>query len=76
MLPASCSGSNEQCRLISASVGTIVHYGFQCDSVTHDGFLSLCLVMGILGTILPFMDWFNDREYRVRDPFPRSPRPS
>ena len=36
------------CRLISASVGTVVHYGFQCDTLAHDGFLSLCLVMGIL----------------------------
>ncbi|TFY50255.1 hypothetical protein EVJ58_g11124 [Rhodofomes roseus] len=50
--------------LISASVGTVAHYGFQCETTTHDIFLSLCLVMGISGSILPFMDWFNQYEYR------------
>ena len=25
----------------------------------------LCLVMGVLGSVLPFMGWFNDIEYRV-----------
>jgi len=50
--------------LISASVGTIVYYGFQCHLPTCYGFLSLCLIMGVVGSILPFMEWFNMPKYR------------
>ncbi len=52
-------------RLISASVGTLVYYGFQCQTATRDAFLLLCLAIGIAGSILPFTAWFNMREYKV-----------
>ena len=52
-------------RLISASVGTVVYYGFQGHDTARNNFLMLCLVMGVLGSILPFMEWFNDIKYRV-----------
>ncbi|KAI0645744.1 HlyIII-domain-containing protein [Trametes meyenii] len=50
--------------LISASVGTVVYYGFQCQETTRNAFLLLCLAIGVSGSILPFTDWFNRREYR------------
>lgn len=52
-------------RLISASVGTIVYYGFQGHDSTRNAFLYLCLIMGVAGSVVPFMSWFNDRKYRV-----------
>ena len=52
-------------RLISASVGTVVYYGFQCHPNLGRVFLSLCFATGLAGNIFPFMDWFNQREYRV-----------
>ncbi|KAJ3503231.1 hypothetical protein NLJ89_g8525 [Agrocybe chaxingu] len=50
--------------LISASVATIVHYGFQCHPHIGHAFLGLCLATGIAGNIFPFMKWFNMHEYR------------
>ena len=51
--------------LISASVGTVVHYGFYCHETPRVIFLSLCVASAVLGTVFPFMDWFNKYEYRV-----------
>ncbi|KAF8627845.1 hypothetical protein AX15_004261 [Amanita polypyramis BW_CC] len=50
--------------LISASVGTIVYYGYQCHPGKGQTFLQLCFVTGLAGNIFPFMDWFNQRKYR------------
>ncbi|KAI0744151.1 HlyIII-domain-containing protein [Daedaleopsis nitida] len=50
--------------LISASVGTVVYYGFRCQQTTRDAFLLLCFAIGVSGSILPFLDWFNMREYK------------
>jgi adiponectin receptor len=51
-------------RLISASVGSVVYYAFQDQPDLQTAFLSLCFVSGLLGSIFPFMDWFNDRRYK------------
>ncbi|OBZ70865.1 Uncharacterized protein C30D11.11 [Grifola frondosa] len=51
--------------LISASVGTVVYYGFQCYPTACNIFLCLCLAMGVSGSILPFTGWFNQYEYRL-----------
>ncbi|KAI0063502.1 HlyIII-domain-containing protein [Artomyces pyxidatus] len=48
--------------LISASVGTIVYYGFQCDAITRDMYLTICFLTGVAGSILPFAEWFNKPE--------------
>lgn len=53
-------------RLISASVGTVVHYGFRCNRDARFIFLVICLVSGIAGTVLPFTEWFNRPSSRVR----------
>lgn len=52
-------------RLISASVGTVVHYGFQCHPSIGHIFLGVCFLTGLAGNIFPFMDWFNKRKYKV-----------
>ena len=46
-------------------MGSVVYYGFQGHDETRNMFLALCLVMGILGSVLPFMAWFNNPKYRV-----------
>ena len=51
--------------LISASVGTVVHYGFYCHETPRILFLALCVASAVLGTVFPFMEWFNKFEYRV-----------
>ncbi|PFH46188.1 hypothetical protein AMATHDRAFT_8127 [Amanita thiersii Skay4041] len=50
--------------LISASVGTVVYYGFQCYPTRGHVFLWFCFLTGLAGNVLPFMDWFNQRRYR------------
>lgn len=52
-------------RLISASVGSVVYYGFPCQPTTRDAFLLLCLAIGVSGSIFPFMKWFNMRKYKA-----------
>jgi adiponectin receptor len=52
-------------RLISASVGTLVYYGFQCYPYLGQIFLAFSLLIGIACNIFSFMDWFNTYEYRV-----------
>ena len=51
--------------LISASVGTVVHYGFYCYETPRILFLSLIVVSTLLGTTFPFMEWFNKSEYQA-----------
>ncbi|KAL5524033.1 hypothetical protein ACEPAG_8206 [Sanghuangporus baumii] len=51
--------------LISASVGTVVYYGFSCHSQAALVYLSLCVITGIAGSIFPFMRWFNDPKFRI-----------
>jgi adiponectin receptor len=51
--------------LISASVGTVAHYGLYCHETPRASFLALCFASAVLGTIFPFMEWFNKFEYRV-----------
>ncbi|TFK21911.1 HlyIII-domain-containing protein [Coprinopsis marcescibilis] len=52
--------------LISATVATIVYYGFgDCHPNLAYGFLGLCLCTGLMGNIFPFMKWFNMHEYRL-----------
>jgi len=53
-------------RLISGSVGTIVYYGFQCNTNMRSIFLLICLINGLVGTVIPFWDWFNRSENKVR----------
>lgn len=52
-------------RLIAASVGTVAHYGFRCHSHIGQMYLLLCLLSGIAGTVFPFMEWFDQHEYKV-----------
>ncbi|KAI0305664.1 hemolysin-III related-domain-containing protein [Multifurca ochricompacta] len=48
--------------LISGTVGTVVYYGFQCNTQTRSIFLIICLINGLAGTVIPFWDWFNSSE--------------
>jgi len=51
--------------LISASVGSFVHYGLGCHNDARRAFFFLCFASGVAATILPFMKWFNKIEYRI-----------
>jgi len=48
--------------LISGTVGTVVHYGFQCNTNARGIFLVICLINGLAGTIVPFWEWFDRSE--------------
>jgi len=48
--------------LISGSVGTVIYYGFQCNAAARSLFLSVCLINGVAGTVIPFWEWFDRRE--------------
>ncbi|KAF7364353.1 HlyIII-domain-containing protein [Mycena sanguinolenta] len=50
--------------LISASVGTIVYYGYGAHPHLAYSFLALCLLMAVTGSIIPFLAWFDRYEYR------------
>ncbi|CAL1706688.1 unnamed protein product [Somion occarium] len=50
--------------LISASVGSVVHYGFGCQPHLQQAYLSMCAFFCVSATIMPFSSWFNNREYR------------
>ncbi|GLB37023.1 putative haemolysin-III related [Lyophyllum shimeji] len=50
--------------LISASVGTVVYYGFRCYPSLGQVFLGVCFLTGLAGNVFPFMEWFNMHEYR------------
>jgi adiponectin receptor len=52
-------------RLISGSVGTIVYYGFQCNTNPRNVFLIICLLNGLAGTVVSFWDWFDGNENKV-----------
>ena len=52
-------------RLISGSVGTIIYYGFQCNTNARSVFLICCLINGLAGTVIPFWDWFDRKENKV-----------
>ncbi|TFY80904.1 hypothetical protein EWM64_g3112 [Hericium alpestre] len=45
--------------LISASVATIVYYGFSCETTARNIFLCMCVVKGLAAAFLPFSTWFN-----------------
>jgi len=51
--------------LISASVGTVVYYGFQhCRPDVGNAYLVCCLMTGIAGNTFPFFKWFDQTEYK------------
>lgn len=52
-------------RLISGSVGSIIYYGFQCNTNARSIFLIGCFINGFAGTVLPFWDWFDRTENKV-----------
>ncbi|KAI0072510.1 HlyIII-domain-containing protein [Panus rudis PR-1116 ss-1] len=50
--------------LISATTGTVVHYGFECQPHLRKAYLVLCAIFCVSATIMPFTAWFNKREYK------------
>ena len=52
-------------RLISASLSTTIYYGFSCRPQTAIFYLTVCFILGLSGTIFPFMRWFNERKNKV-----------
>jgi len=50
--------------LISASIATVVYYGFSCHRAAFTIYLSMTILAGLAGSILPFMQWFNQRKHK------------
>jgi len=54
--------------LISGSVATVVHYGFQCNTNLRRIYLLICFISGLIGAVVPFWDWFNgskNKKWRI-----------
>ncbi|KAH7335878.1 hemolysin-III related-domain-containing protein [Rhizoctonia solani] len=47
--------------LISASVSGVMYYGFACQPAIMRFYISIAILTGIAGSILPFQGWFNER---------------
>ncbi|KAF8601049.1 HlyIII-domain-containing protein [Ceratobasidium sp. AG-I] len=47
--------------LISASVSGVMYYGFACQPAWMRFYISITIVTGLAGSILPFQGWFNER---------------
>lgn len=50
--------------LISASIATVVYYGFSCRPYPFTIYLGMTMVAGLAGSVLPFMKWFNQRKHK------------
>jgi adiponectin receptor len=50
--------------LISASIATVVYYSFSCRKMAFSIYLSMNILAGLAGSILPFMQWFNERKHK------------
>lgn len=51
--------------LIAASVISLEHYGFYCQPQTAMAYMIFSGVCGIIGMVLPWKPWFNDREFKM-----------
>jgi hypothetical protein len=58
-------------RLISASVQSVVFYGFNCQTTELRLYTALCMLTGLAGSIVPFMSWFDERRNKVCSLFNR-----
>ncbi|KAG8684877.1 hypothetical protein FRC11_011480, partial [Ceratobasidium sp. 423] len=54
--------------LISASVSGVVYYGFACQPAIMWFYISIAIMTGIAGSILPFQAWFDERKNKVHVP--------
>lgn len=50
--------------LITASISTIVHFGFYCDPVSRNRYMIFSCLIGSIGVILPFFRFFDTKRYR------------
>lgn len=67
-IPSSYADVAELIRLISASVQSVVFYGFNCQTTEMRLYTTLCMLTGLAGSIIPFQAWFNERRNKVRAP--------
>ncbi|KAI9453644.1 HlyIII-domain-containing protein [Russula earlei] len=54
--------------LISGSVGTVVYYGFQCNTSARSAFLIICILNGLAGTVASFCNSFDgerNKKWRI-----------
>ncbi|KAI7857071.1 hemolysin-III related-domain-containing protein [Circinella umbellata] len=50
--------------LICASVVLTEYYGFYCDDMWRNTYMAGTGTLAVIGTIIPFMDWFEKREMK------------
>jgi adiponectin receptor len=61
--------------LIAASFGTVVYNAYYCSPMTVLFYSLTNFSCGVLGSYLPFQQWFNERKNKVsRHPFAATPR--
>jgi len=54
--------------LIAASILTVEYHGFYCQPAAQIGYMTATTVLGIVGIVIPWLEWF-DRQYPT--PFPQ-----
>ncbi|KAG8861741.1 hypothetical protein FRB96_002699 [Tulasnella sp. 330] len=53
-------------RLISASLATLIYYGYGCHPVWLAVYIGLTIGTGIAGTVAPFQTWFDERKNKLK----------
>ncbi|KAI9591623.1 hemolysin-III related-domain-containing protein [Syncephalis fuscata] len=51
--------------LISASVMVTAYYGFYCDESLARLYMTTAGIVGAIGFVLPWFDWFDSKEFRL-----------
>ncbi|KAG8998008.1 hypothetical protein FRB94_010784 [Tulasnella sp. JGI-2019a] len=52
--------------LISASLATLIYYGYSCHPVWLAVYIGLTICTGIAGTVAPFQTWFDERKNKLK----------
>ncbi|KAG8888052.1 hypothetical protein FRB98_008516 [Tulasnella sp. 332] len=52
--------------LISASLATLIYYGYGCHPVWLAVYIGLTIGTGIAGTVAPFQTWFDERKNKLK----------
>ncbi|KAF9577900.1 hypothetical protein BGW38_006605 [Lunasporangiospora selenospora] len=50
--------------LIAASVVVTEYYGFYCESVFRNSYISATALFGVAGVVVPWLSWFDQKETR------------
>jgi adiponectin receptor len=50
--------------LIAASILTVEYHGFYCQPIAQVAYMTATTLLGVLGMLIPWQEWFDKPEYR------------